>query len=61
MLFSKFIHLLDKNEFLGWIISQNSGCYPTKDKKVIRKSDKISIFEKIKKLSMAHGQGFYLV
>ena len=53
------IHFIDKNSILGWIISQNSGCYPTKDKKVIRKLDRIFIFENIKKLSIAHGQGYY--
>ena len=47
----------DRNSIPGRIISQNSGCYPTKDKKVIRKLDKIFIFEKIKKLSIALGQG----
>ena len=48
---------LYKNSILGRIISQNSVCYPTKNKKVIRKLDRIFIFEKIKKLSIAHGQG----
>ena len=48
------ICFLDKNSILGWIISQDSGCYPTKDKKVIQKLDKIFIFEMIKKLSIAH-------
>ena len=52
---------LDKNSILGWIISQNSVCYPTKDKKVIGKLDIIFIFEKIKKLSIAHGQGYYII
>ena len=51
------ICFLDKNSILGRIISQNSGCYPTKDKKVIQKLDRIFIFEKIKKLSITHGQG----
>ena len=49
---------LDKNSILGWIISQTSGCYATKDKKVIQKLDRVFIFEKIKKLSIAHGQGY---
>ena len=53
----RFLH---KKSILGRIISQNSGCYPTKDKKVIQKLDRIFIFEKIKKLSIAHGQGIYL-
>ena len=57
MLFSKLIHFLDKKAILGWIISQYSGCYPTKNKKVIQKLDIILIFEKIKKLSIALGQG----
>ena len=60
MLFSKLIHFLDNKSILGWIISQNSGYYPTKDKKVIGKLDRILIFEKIKKLSIAHGQGYTL-
>ena len=51
------IHFLDIS-ILGPIISQNSGFYPTKDKKVIPKLDIIFIFEKIKKLSIAHGQGY---
>ena len=53
------IHFSDKNSILGQIISQNSVSYPTKDKKVIQKLDKIFIFEKIKKLSIAHDQGYY--
>ena len=60
MIFSKLIPLLDKNAILGWIILQNSGCYPTMDKKVILKLDRIFIFEKIKKLSIAHGQGLWV-
>ena len=60
MISSKLIHFLDKKAILGQIISQYSGCYPTKDKKVIRKLDKIFIFEKIKKLSIALGQGYYV-
>ena len=60
MISSKLIRLLDKNAIIGRIISQNSGCYPTKDNKVIRKLDKNFIFEKIKNLSIAHGQDFYL-
>ena len=52
------IRFLDKNSILDQIISQNSECYLTKDKKVIQKLDKIFIFEKIKKLSIAHGQGY---
>ena len=52
------MRFLDKNSILGWIISQNSVCYPTEDKKVIRKLDRIFIFEKIEKLSIALGQGF---
>ena len=59
MLFSKLIHFLDNKSILGWIISQNSGYYPTKDKKVIGKLDRIFIFKKIKKLSIALGQGYY--
>ena len=55
------MRFLDKNSILGWIISQNSVCYLTKDKKVIQKLDRIFIFEKIKKLSIAHGQGFKLL
>ena len=51
------MRFLDKNSILGWIISQNTVYYPTKDKKVIRKLDRIFIFEKIKKLSISHGQG----
>ena len=50
MLFSKLIHFLDNKSILGWIISQNSGYYPTKDKKVIGKFDRIFILEKIKKI-----------
>ena len=53
------MRFLDKNSILGPIISQNSVCYPTKDKKVIRKLDRIFIFEKIKRLSIADGQGLY--
>ena len=49
---------LDKYSILGRIISQNFGYYPTKDKKVIGKLDGIFIFEKIKKLSIPHGQGY---
>ena len=45
---------LDKNSILGWIISQNSVCDPTKDKKVIRTLDRIFIFEKIKKSYPLH-------
>ena len=52
------ICFFDKNSILGQIISQNSGCYPTKDKNVIWKFDTIFIFEKIKKLPIAHGQGY---
>ena len=44
------IGFIDKNSILGRIISQNSGCYLTKDEKVIRKLDRIFIFEKIKKM-----------
>ena len=58
MLFSKLIQFFDNKSILGWIISQNYGYYPTKDKKVIGKLDRIFIFEKIKKLSIAHGQAF---
>ena len=57
MISSKLIHFLDNKSILGRIISQNSGYYPTKDKKVIGKLDRIFIFEKIKKLSIALGQG----
>ena len=49
----RFLHSI-----LGRIISQNSVCYATKDKKVIQILDRIFIFEKIKKLSIAYGQGF---
>ena len=52
------MRFLDKNSILGRIIFQNSVCYPTKDKKVIQKLDRTFIFEKIKKLSIAHGQGY---
>ena len=38
------------NSILGRKISQNSGNYPTKDKKVIGKLDRIFIFEKIKEV-----------
>ena len=54
MLFSKLIHFLDNKSILDWIISQNSGYYPTKDKKVIGKLDRIFIFEKIKKSYPSH-------
>jgi len=57
MLFSK-IHFLDNKYILGWIISQNSGYHPTKDKKVIGKLDRIFILEKIRKLSILHAQGY---
>ena len=57
MLFSRLNHFLDNKSILGWIISQNDGYYPTKDKKVI---GMFSIFENIKKLSIAHGQGYYM-
>ena len=50
---------------LRQIISQNCGCYLTKDKKVIRTLDRFFIFfifEKIKKkLSTTHGQGLYVL
>ena len=39
---------LDNKSILGWIISQSSRYYPTKDGKVIWKLDRIFIFEKIK-------------
>ena len=55
MIYSKLIHFLDNKSILGWIISQNSGCYPTKDKKGIRKLDRIFISEQIKNLSLTHG------
>ena len=59
MISSKLIRFLDL--FFGQIISQNSGCYPTKDKKDTQKLDRIFIFEKIKKLFIAHGQGYQLM
>ena len=55
--FSIFLDNMNKY-ILGSIVSQNSGYYPTKDKKAIGKLDRIFIFEKIKKLSIAHGQGY---